>query len=694
MMNRRHPMILAILLALGAAACSVDSSNDRPRADVTPADVDDAVLESAGERAGSWLTHGRDYAETRFSPLTGIHEGNVDRLGLAWTFATRTERGLEATPLVAGGVLYATGSWSVVYAVDARTGEELWFWDPEVDRALGAFACCDVVNRGVALYKGKVYAGIFDGRLVALDAGTGDVVWETQSTDPALPYTVTGAPRVVQGRVIIGNGGAEYGVRGYVSAYDAETGELAWRTYTVPGNPADGFESEAMKMAAGTWTGEWWTMGGGGTVWDSMAYDPRLDLLYVGVGNGTPWNRLVRSPGGGDNLFLASILALRPSTGELVWHYQTTPGETWDYTATQHMILADLDIDGEQRQVLMQAPKNGFFYVLDRATGELISAEPFVPLNWATHVDRQTGRPVEIDGARYEHEPFMQMPGPLGGHNWHPMSFNPHTGLVYIPAQEPWSLYVHDPDFEFREGIWNVGVIRGAAAALSVSLPAPTGHLLAWDPVAQQERWRAPYGDMWNGGTLTTAGNLVFQGTSDGRFIAYQAETGERLWEAAVGRIIAAPVTYEVDGVQFVSVLAGWGGAYATTAGAGGARIERGRVLSFAIGGQARVAPAEATIEPAAPEPISFTASPEQIAAGATGYAASCSVCHGPDAVSGGVLPDLRLAAPEVFGDFHDIVLGGARLERGMPSFELWLDRQEVDAIRAYVLHRRSELTR
>src|SRR5687767_7950288 len=419
--------------------------------------VDDAALAAPESRQGDWLSYGRDYYEQRFSPLTEINDTNVGTLGLAWQFETATERGLEATPLVVDGVMYTTASWSVTYAVDARTGKQLWKYDPEVHRKYDQLACCDVVNRGAAFYKGKVYVGVLDGRLVALDANSGKVAWTATTVDQQQPYTITGAPRIAKGKVIIGNGGAEYGVRGYVSAYDAETGKLAWRFYTVPGDPAKGFESPAMEAAAKTWTGEWWKLGGGGTVWDSFSYDPELDLLYVGTGNGSPWNRRLRSPDGGDNLYVSSILALRPDSGELVWHYQTTPGETWDYTATQHMILTDLTIAGRVRKVLMQAPKNGFFYVLDRTTGELISAAPYTEVNWATSIDMKTGRPVETGIARYN-KPEMIRPGPLGGHNWQPMSFNPKTGLVYIPAQHNAFGYADDPKFQIRDNAWNTGV--------------------------------------------------------------------------------------------------------------------------------------------------------------------------------------------------------------------------------------------
>ncbi|MCI0347446.1 MAG: PQQ-binding-like beta-propeller repeat protein, partial [Chloroflexi bacterium] len=374
---RRFGLVLAIG-ALGAVGCGSKAPGDaeaRPVL-VTPADharavtstVDDARLRGAAGEASNWLSHGRDQAETRHSPLTRIDEHNVSQLGLAWWFDTQTTRGLEATPIVVDGVLFTSGSWSVVFAIDARTGKLLWRHDPEVPREWGGKVCCDVVNRGVAVYRGRVYAGTLDGRLLALDAGTGQVVWSVVTVDQTRPYSITGAPRVVKGKVIIGNGGAEFGVRGYVSAYDAETGKMAWRFYTVPGDPKKPFESKTVEMIARTWAGEWWKYGGGGTVWDSMAYDPELDLLYIGVGNGSPWNYKLRSDAKGDNLFLASIVAIKPDTGDYVWHFQTTPGEDWDYTATQHMILADLQIDGRARKVIMQAPKNGFFYVLDRAT--------------------------------------------------------------------------------------------------------------------------------------------------------------------------------------------------------------------------------------------------------------------------------------------------------------------------------------
>lgn len=652
--------------------------------------IDDAALRDVESRPGDWITHGRNYGETRFSPLKQISESNVGKLGLAWSFDTNTNRGLEATPIIVDGKMYTTGSWSIVFAIDARTGKQLWQYDPQVPHKYGPKACCDVVNRGVAVYKGRVYVGTLDGRLVALDADTGKVAWDVVTVDQSKPYTITGAPRVVKGKVIIGNGGAEFGVRGYVSAYNAGTGKLAWRFYTVPGDPSQPFESPAMERAAKTWKGEWWKVGGGGTAWDSMAYDPDLDLLYVGTGNGSPWNQQLRSNGEGDNLYISSILALKPDTGELMWHYQTTPGDAWDYTATQHIVLADLTIDGRKRQVLMQAPKNGFFYVLDRKTGELISAANYVNVTWAKGIDKQTGRPIENPGVRYAKSPVVQMPGPLGAHNWQPMSFDPQTGLVYIPAQENGFIYGQRPDFQYRPGSWNTGINLGLLTMIPPALPP--GHLLAWDPVAQKERWRAQYPVMWNGGLLSTAGNLVFQGTADGRFIAYSADKGAKLWEVKVGTgVIASPVTYEIDGVQYVSIMAGWGGAFPLSGGQIGLPATPGRLLTFTLNASQKLPEAMAASMPEV-APIESNASKEIIAAGAVLFAENCAVCHGLAALGGGgVLPDLRFSQPSVLNSIQKIVLDGALADAGMPSFKQWLKPEDVDAIRAYIISRRAE---
>jgi quinohemoprotein ethanol dehydrogenase len=690
-------LVVIFLLGFGTIVIPTLHAQKKTNAAKT---IDDKALKQANARKGDWLTYGRDYAETRYSPLKQITASNVKNLGLVWSFDTNTNRGLEATPLVVDGVMYTTGSWSIVYALDARTGQQLWQYDPQVPRAYGAKACCDVVNRGVALYKGKVYVGTIDGRLIALDAATGKVVWSVVTVDQNQAYTITGAPRVVKGKVIIGNGGGEYGVRGYVTAYDAESGKQSWRFYTVPGDPRKPFESKALQKAAQTWTGEWWKMGGGGTVWDAMAYDPELDLLYIGTGNGSPWNQAVRSPQGGDNLFLSSIVALRPDAGEYVWHYQTTPGDSWDFTATQHILLADLNINGRGRKVLMQAPKNGFFYVLDRATGELISAEPFVSVTWASGVDKKTGRPVEAADARYKTNFALLKPGPLGAHNWQPMSFNPNTGLVYIPAQDAVGLYLPDAKYKFianRPGYWNTAV-DFIPSLKDVPKPEeiPPGHLLAWDPVKQKEVWRVQYQTIWNGGTLTTAGNLVWQGTADGRVVAYSADKGEKLWEFNVGiGIIGSPMTYEIDGVQYVTIMAGWGGAFPLTGGYAAVpdiNVKNvGRVLTFALGGKQTLA----ALPKHTPSltPIEAKIVPETVAQGQLLYTQWCAVCHGLAAVGGGgVLPGLPLSQPEVFQMYKDIVLDGSYANRGMPAFGTYLSPAEVEAIRAYIIQRRMDI--
>jgi PQQ-dependent dehydrogenase (methanol/ethanol family) len=594
-----------------------------------------------------------------------------------WSFETGLTRGHEATPIVVDGRMFLTGSWSVVFALDAKTGELLWRHDPQVPRETAIKACCDVVNRGVAVYRGLVYVGTLDGRLLALDAETGEPVWEVVTVDRSQDYTVTGAPRVVKGHVILGNGGAEFGVRGYVSAYDAITGELAWRTYTVPGDPSKPFESEALARAAKTWTGEWWKAGGGGTVWDSMAYDPDLDLLYVGTGNGSPWSHYARSPGGGDNLYVSSILALRPDSGELVWHFQTTPGDAWDFTATQHMILADLMIEGRLRRVLMQAPKNGFFWVIDRETGEFISAEPYVTVTWADGVDPQTGRPIPSASGQYREGLALVRPTAFGGHNWQPMSFNPVTGLVYVPAQEILGAYLRDPDFQPTPRHFNTATDAATFAALTREIAG--GHLLAWDPVRQREVWRHPYAMPWNGGTLSTAGNLVFQGTADGRFLALRADDGRKLWEAHAGSgVIAAPISYAVDGVQYVTVVAGWGGTFALAGGDAAAQagvISRGIVNSYALAGQ--------PITPAALKAL-FDARPAAEASREDRYHVWCGRCHGARAVGSGVISDLRHAVGRLGDGFEPIVRGGIP-SMGMPAFDGILDDEEIAGLHAYV---------
>jgi alcohol dehydrogenase (cytochrome c)/quinohemoprotein ethanol dehydrogenase len=659
------------------------------------APVNERRILNAAQNRADWLTHGRTYDEQRFSPLAAIDQSTVKDLKLAWYFDLDTKRGQEATPLVVDGTMYVTSAWSKVFAVDARTGKEKWRFDPHVvgDKAIDA--CCDVVNRGVAAWGRSVFVGTLDGRLIGLDMQSGKPLWSVQTTDPRKRYTITGAPRVIKGKVIIGNGGGEMGVRGYVSAYDAITGKLVWRFYTVPGNPKDGFENPPLERAAKTWHGEWWKYGGGGTVWDSMAYDPQLDILYVGVGNGSPWNHRIRSNAEGDNLFLSSILALKPDTGEYVWHFQSTPAESWDYTATQHIILADLTINGAPRKVVMQAPKNGFFYVLDRVTGEFISGKNYVNVTWTTGLDPQTGRPAMIPEARYLREPAMVAPGPVGAHNWYPMSFSPLTGLVYIPALESASYYEHDAKFEFRDRTWNTGVLRtndpaNAKTVADAAKSTAGAFLIAWDPVQQREAWRVAYPRAGNGGTLATGGKLVFEGSVDGYLNAYAADTGAKLWSFdAQNAIMGGPITFELDGEQYIATLAGLGGVAmgGTLAGGGQERSEYGRVVAFKIGGKAQLPPLQAKVARVIPDLRRANATGDADA-GQRNYDRVCAACHGANARSVTSVPDLRYSpAIADAATFKSIVLDGARAAKGMVGFASVLTPADAEAVRAYLVH-------
>ena len=657
-----------------------------------------ARLLAATNEAENWLLHGRTYDEQRYSPLQEINTDNVGELGLAWHFDVPTNRGMEATPIVVDGRMYVTGSWSTVYALDAADGTELWRYDPEVPKQWGKYACCDVVNRGVAVWEDSVFVGTLDGFLVSLDAATGEERWRVDTIERKPPYTITGAPRVVNDLVIIGNGGAEYGVRGYVSAYDATSGDLRWRFYTVPGNPDDGFENDAMESAAKSWSGQWWEFGGGGTVWDSMAYDPELDLLYIGVGNGSPWNRKIRSPEGGDNLYLSSIVALRPLTGEYVWHYQTTPGDTWDFTATQHIILADLELAGGTRKVLMQAPKNGFFYVIDRTNGDLISAEPYVQVNWASAIDMVSGRPIEAPNARYTDGPFLIMPSPFGGHNWHPMAFSPANKFVYLPTQDIPFVHGDEEDFEFEQAEWNTGTDFELAAApddpaaYADVMKMVRGQLVAWDPVEQREVWRYQHAGPWNGGVLATAGELVFQGSLIGEFAAYNSTTGERVWQfPAQTGIAAAPISYSVNDQQHVAVAAGWGTVFSLAGGEATASMGMqnfSRILAFRIGATDSLPPIEPPARASVPRPPEIAASTETVAAGKNIYYERCWVCHGDGAASGGIIPDLRFASEDTHALWDAIVIGGSLQQNGMPGFAPLLTIDESDAVHAFVIDR------
>jgi quinohemoprotein ethanol dehydrogenase len=679
---------LAISCTGALAQNTAKGSPDHIKA-VTSA-VDSASIKANTATSNDWPTTGLDYAETRFSKLNQINTDNVKKLGLVWTYPLESSRGVEATPLVVDGIMYQTASWSVVHAIDARTGKRIWSFDPGVDREKGYKGCCDVVNRGVAVYKGKVFVAAYDGRLIALDAATGAKVWEKDTLiDHDHSYTITGAPRAINGKVLIGQGGAEYGARGYITAYDAETGNQAWRWFTVPGDPSKPFEDESMASAAKTWdpAGKWWINGGGGTPWDTITYDPDLNTVYIGTGNGSPWSRNKRSPSGGDNLYLASIVALNADTGKYLWHYQETPGDNWDYTSTQPMILADINIDGAPRKVILHAPKNGFFFVIDRTNGKFISAKNFVDVNWATGYDAN-GRPMEVAEARGD-KPFDSIPGPYGAHNWHPMSFNPQTGLVYIPAQnvplrvveeKTWTHNVNSPG-QLHSGLgWNLGFNVDAAPPTS----QPFGRLLAWDPVKQKEAWRAEYVAPWNGGTLTTAGNLVFQGSADGRFIAYNATTGEKLWETPVGTgVVAAPATYTIDGKQYVSIAVGWGGVFGIMLRATELQSP-GTVYTFAVDGNA---PPPAFVKYQTEGLLAGVKyDPQHVPEGTLLYLSNCVFCHGvPGVDKGGNVRNLGYVSPATITNLKDFVFKGPFRDQGMPDFTGKLKDEDVVKIQAFI---------
>jgi quinohemoprotein ethanol dehydrogenase len=683
----RYSLVL-FLCALTSSALALSSDAIRSSANA----VDTATI--AEQAPENWLSYGKDYREQRFSELSAINDSNVSALGLSWSFDTDYRRGLEATPIVVDGVMYVTGNWNIVYALNAVTGELLWRYDPQVPREWARKSCCDVVNRGVAVYQGKVIFGTLDARLIALDASDGHLLWVTQAADiTAYPYTITGAPRVFKDKVVIGNGGAEFGVRGFVSAFDVNTGKELWRFYTVPGDPAKGFENAAMERAAKTWTGEWWKQGGGGTVWDSIVYDPELDQLYIGVGNGSPWNQKIRSPEGGDNLYLSSIVALNPDTGNYLWHYQETPGESWDYTATQHIMLADMEWQGKTRKVIWHAPKNGFFFIIDRHNGELLSAEPFADVNWASHYDMKTGRPVESENARYSDGPAVIRPSSMGAHNWHPMAYNPNTGYVYIPTINSMFQFQDAENYLYHKGHWNTGVTiaqPGGTNPLLTQLilgKLLTGALLAWDPQKQQAAWTVDYPQAGNSGVLTTAGNLVFQGTATGKFVAYAADTGKQLWTFdAKTAVLGSPVSFSVNGEQYVTVLAGRGGALGLVAGIEVATAPPpSRVLTFKLGAAKQLPenPEKQRFDAPSPDP---TTTADDVVQGRLLYHEFCSACHGSELVSGGVVPDLRFLPPMFYQQFDAIVLDGIMKKAGMIGFGDVLSRDDADDIKAYIL--------
>lgn len=652
--------------------------------------VDNAAL--GDETDGTnWLAYGRTFSEQHFSPLDQINRGNVQKLGLAWSLDLNDVPNVSSVPVEVDGVIYMTVGYGVVKAVDAVSGRLLWSYD----------AHCDPIKmrlawgvRGVAFWEGKVYSGVQDGRLIALDAKTGALVWQTQTTQPNDKRYITGAPRVFNGKVIIGHGGADFGhVRGYVTTYDAETGKQLWRWYIVPGNPADGFEDKSMEMAAKTWTGQWWKYGGGGAAWNAITYDPEFNRVYIGTGNGGPWNEKLRSPGGGDNLFLCSVVALDADTGRYLWHYQTVPGESWDFNSTMDITLATVTIDGKPRKVILHAPKDGFFYVIDRETGKLISAEKIGKVTWAERVDLRTGRPVEVRGARYENGEALIWPGSGGVHNWQPMAYSPDTGLVYIPARELPGYY-NDKGFDAQTyDMDRDGPLGIHAFTDDIPKNAGSSSLLAWNPVLQKKAWRVPTPGATPGGVMATHGGLVFEGQADGRFIARDVDSGQALWTFDMGvGTQAPPISYSVNGKQYVSILTGWAGGVMVL---GSLSAQHGwvgrdhprRLLSFALDGNAQLPPSP---PPSIPKPIddsAFKVDTVKADKGKQIYM-RCTICHGSGVVAGGFAPDLRASpVPLSAAAFKTVVHDGALVGRGMPVFAELSD-DDLEDLRHYIRQR------
>jgi len=642
--------------------------------------------------AGQWMSYGRDYSEQRYSPLKQITVDNVSRLGLAW-FADLAERGgsYETTPVVVDGRIFVTSPWSKVYAFDAKTGQPLWKYDPKVPGQYAVKLCCGIVNRGVAVWKGKVIWGTLDGRLVAVEAGSGKKVWEVQATDPRKWLSITGAPRIADGRIFIGEAGSEFEQRGYMAAYSADTGKELWRWWAVPGDPSKGFEQPELAWAAKTWSGEWWKAGGGGTPWDGINYDPVTGLVYIGTANGAPWPSEIRSPGGGDNLFTSSIVALDAKTGKYRWHYQETPNDSFDFDSTQQIITADLVIDGERRHVVMHAPKNGMFYVLDAATGKLLSGKPYVPtLNWMTGLDAN-GKPILNPEANYgkTNRGWHVVPSAGGAHSWHPMAFSPDTGLVYIPANYSSFPLVAEAGAKMGNQLLSINVAKRPQDP-PPKLEGAGSYLLAWDPVNMKAAWKQPFGNS-RAGVMATAGNLVFQGyapfpmgSTPPNFSAFRADTGERVWSAETQAVIAGgAASYSVDGEQYVAVVAagqgGFGGSYWAP--------NYARLLVYKLDGKATL-PARVAFTPPPLNPPAEFGDEGQLAVGEHQYTTHCASCHGNSGRVSSLFPDLRYAgalwAPDAF---KAIVIDGALKVNGMVSFQKELTTQDAEAIRAYVVH-------
>ena len=664
-----------------------------------PATVDNAALSNEAD-GHNWAAYGRTFAETHYSPLAEINRDTVPRLNLAWTLDLDVTNNLS-TPLAVEGVIYVASGYSFVHAVDAKTGKLLWRFDPEVFKVAGTKLRTGWGIRGLAFWKGRLFVGTHDGRLIAVDAKTGKQVWSVQTVDPADGSFISGPPRVFNDKVVIGFGGGDFGaVRGYVTAYDTNTGKQLWRWWTVPGDPAKGFENPAMEMAAKTWTGEWWKYGGGGTVWNAMTYDPEFNRLYIGTGNGGPWNWKIRSPGGGDNLFLCSVVALNADTGEYVWHYQTTPGDSWDYNSAMDMTLATLNIRGAQTKVILHAPKNGFFYVIDRTTGKLVSAEKLGTVTWATKVDMATGKPVLTPNARYENGPVTLWPSFQGVHNLYPQSFSPKTNLVYVPTIEMPAQFGGDVDVNNWHPLPSSIQFTGFPTA-DGDPPADAGKsfLTAWDPVKQRAAWQQPTPGPHNGGTLATGGDLVFQGQADGYVNAYGASDGRRVWSFyAATAALGTPITFAIGKQQYVSILTGplhgAPGGFGSMAAKFGwdARIHPRRLLTFVLDGKGKLPPTPGPVFAKPLDGPEVNVDDALVKDGIQQWS-RCQLCHGPGAVAGGTAPDLR-ASPVVLnpGSFATVMKGGLET-RGMPKFAELSDH-ELDALRNYIRYRARLATR
>jgi quinohemoprotein ethanol dehydrogenase len=692
----RNTVAVAAALALGASGVAAQDG---------PAAVSGATMRNADAPAnvGDWQSYSRTWDEQRFSPLTQINDGNVQRLGLAWYADLETFRGVQASPLVIDGVLYNESIYNIVTAYDGKTGRKLWTYDPKVGPEWARLACCGPSARGIAAWHGKIYIGALDGRLIAIDARDGHEIWTAQTFPSGQEYSITGAPRVYDGKVVIGNGGADYGSRGFVTAWDAETGAKLWKFYIVPGDPSKGPDGEAsdsaMALATPTWSGRWWEQaaGGGGNAWDSFAYDPALNLVYIGTGNGSPHMWHFRSEGKGDNLFLCSIVAVDATTGEYKWHYQEVPEEDWDYTCTQPIVLADLTIDGKVRKVAMHAPKNAFFYVIDRATGELISGKSYTSVNtWASGLDAN-GRPILMPGAHNTTTPHLMSPSWMAGHTWHPMSYSPLTGLVYFSAQEQGSIYARAADGQYRyvKGRSNSGQAYGTEPELRARLQAEAvasekGYLLAWNPVTQSEAWRVDYGIPGSGGVLATAGNLLIQGTIAKTLAIYRADNGHKLWEMNIDQApVAGAITYMIDGEQYIAINAGWGGSPVMNLNRNGPfRTATAKLLVFKLGATGVTLPPMPPPTALAPPPP-LRAPETQVARGRELYAQTCVRCHGDNAVGG--VKDLRWMSAETHGLFKQIVIDGIYREKGMVGFGDVLTPEDAEAIHQYLIARANE---